>query len=258
MEIKKELGFRISNALSCRGKKQKELAEAIGVTANTISYFCSGSRTPNIEQLIKISDYLNVTTDYLLGRTNDPNIVPSAIDQLGISESVSTWLQSLEKESSTDNVFSDDINHVLENSRFRSLVFKLREYEDSLKARKIYTYTSRKMYEIHGDNPTHYRNILWAKIEKMIKSNIYSNTICKCLAGEFYVSEAGVYDKLNKITATILRDGLISDFSEIYASHISRDFTLFLASIEEEIKYKPIQDITPNYDEFSKIIADSE
>lgn len=67
MDNKKLIGMRINSALAKKGVKQKELAQQIGVTDNTISYFCSGSRTPNIEMLISIARALNVSSDYLLG-----------------------------------------------------------------------------------------------------------------------------------------------------------------------------------------------
>ena len=73
MDNKKLIGQRITTALAMRDKKQKELAAAIGVTDNTISYFCSGSRTPNLQQLIAIAKELDVSTDYLLGLADPDN-----------------------------------------------------------------------------------------------------------------------------------------------------------------------------------------
>lgn len=67
MDNKKIIGKRINSALAAANKKQKELAAALGVTDNTISYFVSGKRTPNTEQIIKIARFLNVSADYLLG-----------------------------------------------------------------------------------------------------------------------------------------------------------------------------------------------
>lgn len=66
MDNRKVIGQRINSALVAANKKQKELAAALGVTDNTISYFVSGKRTPNTEQLIKIAEFLNVSADYLL------------------------------------------------------------------------------------------------------------------------------------------------------------------------------------------------
>lgn len=237
----------IRKLMDDRGTTQDKLAEEIDKTRQTVSQYVNGISEPGYNTLVKIADFFDVSTDFLLGRTQDKSRSPSAIDQLGISESVVAWLKSIGKESEDDHTFSDGINHVLENNDFRSLVYGLRQYKESLKARKIYRHLSHKLCETH--ERTNYREFLWTEIEKLIKSNAYSDTVCKCLAGEFYVSEVGVFDKLNKITATILRDGLVSDFSEIYASQILRDFTLFLSSLEEEIKYTSIQDIMPNYAE---------
>lgn len=64
------IGKRINALLAEQSKKQKELAKYLGVQDNTISYFVSGRRTPNAELIIKISDFFNVSTDYLLGRTD--------------------------------------------------------------------------------------------------------------------------------------------------------------------------------------------
>lgn len=61
------IGRRINTVLAEKNIKQKDLASALGVTDNTISYFVSGKRTPNTEQIIKIAKFLDVSSDYLLG-----------------------------------------------------------------------------------------------------------------------------------------------------------------------------------------------
>ena len=66
------IGQRINSALALRNKKQKELASVLGVTDNTVSYFVGGKRTPNTEQITAIADFLNVSTDYLLGLNANP------------------------------------------------------------------------------------------------------------------------------------------------------------------------------------------
>ena len=67
MDIKKTIGQRINTALAKRSMLQKDLAHILGVTDNTISYFCNGTRGPQLEQLPKIAEALHTTTDYLLG-----------------------------------------------------------------------------------------------------------------------------------------------------------------------------------------------
>ena len=51
-----------------RGMTQTDLAIAAGITPAAISQFESGTRHPKWSTLIKLSDALQVTTDYLLGK----------------------------------------------------------------------------------------------------------------------------------------------------------------------------------------------
>ena len=48
---------------------QRELAKQLNVQENIVSYWCKGNRTPNASQIIQIANYLNVSTNYLLGIT---------------------------------------------------------------------------------------------------------------------------------------------------------------------------------------------
>ena len=61
------IGQRINEALAFRNVKQKELAKELGVKDNVVSYWCSGTRTPNVQQIMQISKILNVSADYLTG-----------------------------------------------------------------------------------------------------------------------------------------------------------------------------------------------
>ena len=49
---------------------QKQLAEIIFVTIGTISNYENGHHYPDVEKLILLADYFDVTTDYLLGRAS--------------------------------------------------------------------------------------------------------------------------------------------------------------------------------------------
>ena len=66
----KIIGNRINTLLAKKNIMQKQLAEYLEVTDNTISYFVKGKRTPNTEQIIKIAKFFDVSSDYLLGLTN--------------------------------------------------------------------------------------------------------------------------------------------------------------------------------------------
>lgn len=51
---------------------QEELAGKISVHKSSISAYEVGRRMPTSDQLCKLADIYNTTTDYLLGRTDDP------------------------------------------------------------------------------------------------------------------------------------------------------------------------------------------
>ena len=97
---KKIIGERINTLLAERNITQKELANYLDVKPNIISYFCSGARTPNIEQLIMISKYFNVPADYLLGLTNSQSNdsgIKAAVDVTGLTEDAVNDLISYNK-----------------------------------------------------------------------------------------------------------------------------------------------------------------
>ena len=57
-----------------RDIKQKDIAAYLNVSQNTYSQYETGVISITAEVLIKLADYYNVSIDYLLDRTNNPNI----------------------------------------------------------------------------------------------------------------------------------------------------------------------------------------
>ena len=57
-----------------RDIKQKDIAKYLHVSQNTYSQYETGVISLTAEVLIKLADYYNVSTDYLLDRTNNPKI----------------------------------------------------------------------------------------------------------------------------------------------------------------------------------------
>ena len=51
---------------------QTELAARAGMPPSSIAHFEAGSRKPSFETLRRLANALEVTTDYLLGRADDP------------------------------------------------------------------------------------------------------------------------------------------------------------------------------------------
>ena len=50
---------------------QRQMADALGITERSYQRY-EADNNPNNETLIKLADYFDVSTDYLLGRSDNP------------------------------------------------------------------------------------------------------------------------------------------------------------------------------------------
>lgn len=65
------VGERIRNTREDMDMLQQELADAVKINVSVLSRIEKGARQIRDDELVKIADKLHVTTDYLLGRTDD-------------------------------------------------------------------------------------------------------------------------------------------------------------------------------------------
>ncbi|MBQ6902556.1 MAG: helix-turn-helix transcriptional regulator [Oscillospiraceae bacterium] len=65
--------MRLREIRKAKGISQLKLALDLNTNQNTISRYETGEREPGIGELIKIADYFNVSVDYLIGHTDNPN-----------------------------------------------------------------------------------------------------------------------------------------------------------------------------------------
>ena len=63
----------LRNIREDRDIKQKEIAAYLNVSQNTYSQYETGVISLTAEILIKLANYYNVSVDFLLDRTNNPN-----------------------------------------------------------------------------------------------------------------------------------------------------------------------------------------
>lgn len=63
-----EFGIILKELRLERKISQRKLGEYLGVVNQTISFWEIGSREPDLDMLVKISQYFNVSIDYLLGK----------------------------------------------------------------------------------------------------------------------------------------------------------------------------------------------
>lgn len=64
------LGQRLRQLRIERGLRLLDIANVIGVTLRAIQNYESGIREPSLATLVKLADFFDVSTDYLLGRND--------------------------------------------------------------------------------------------------------------------------------------------------------------------------------------------
>ena len=92
--------IRVRELREAKGIPQKELAIDLCVSQPTISDWESGRKVPSAKSTQKLADYFEVSTDYLLGRTEKEK-KPTPVSEDGPSEKdmrLIAWFRSLPPE----------------------------------------------------------------------------------------------------------------------------------------------------------------
>ena len=113
---------RIQELIKERKITQAELAAEIGMAESSLSRFLS-EKTDKIgdEYIIKIADFLGVSTDFILGQTDFPERRNYDIGELGLSYKAAMALYTRE-------VDTDVVNRILENPQFPTITRMIARY----------------------------------------------------------------------------------------------------------------------------------
>ncbi|MCI4057546.1 helix-turn-helix domain-containing protein [Bacillus cereus] len=65
---------RLKSLIEKKSITQQQLADAIGVSHVSVYNYVEGKKAPGTRTLQKIANYLKVTTDYLLGLSDSPDL----------------------------------------------------------------------------------------------------------------------------------------------------------------------------------------
>ena len=93
---------RLKKAREVRGLGQPDVARRSGIQASAISHFETGKRKPSFDNLRRLAQALDVTTDFLIGRADEIGSTGTAdrlyrnIQQLqtGDREFIEDWIKS--------------------------------------------------------------------------------------------------------------------------------------------------------------------
>ena len=104
------------------GYTQVSLAETLGVSKGTVAMWETGKRTPDFETLIRLSDLFDVSTDYILGKSNDSSsakLSDDDIEQLGRWELESVYTDLMKLYLSLDSFGQKDVENLIKSEAQR-------------------------------------------------------------------------------------------------------------------------------------------
>lgn len=120
-----------------------KLKDYLGCSTQAINQYRLGISRPTLENLCKIADYYNVTTDYLLGRTPRKTVnegIKAAARYTGLSESALSYIHD------TEGIgFADVLDKLILNESFQKVLTHIylldEDFKSIIDASKSYSET---------------------------------------------------------------------------------------------------------------------
>ena len=94
-EKEMEFGKLLTQLRREKGVLQKDVANQLNVTVATISNYEKGVHLPDLNTLIMLADYFDVSTDYLLQRTDYKSSINMLNHQLSADYTISDMLNTM-------------------------------------------------------------------------------------------------------------------------------------------------------------------
>lgn len=128
------LNIRLKQLRNERKITQSELGRKVNVTKSSISGYENGTRTPDTETLLDLANALDVSVDYLLGRTDYRIPITNSKDAIDTLDEINNLLEDYEIEGSgffdpsSWKIMNEDDVKELENY-FKYITSKAKERE---------------------------------------------------------------------------------------------------------------------------------
>ena len=124
----------------------KAVADYIGVSRQAVSQYQDGSTQPNAETVVKIADFFNVTTDYLLtGKSKEVDeSLNVTCDFTGLSPKSVEKIVSWKSTDDYHRFWNDYISAIIESDKFENLLFDIS---------KLLGYSKWEIKSVNEDNP---------------------------------------------------------------------------------------------------------
>lgn len=164
-----------------------EFADKVDVSRQTMGFYLNGERIPDSLTLARICKVCSVSSDWLLGLTNDPKPRPCAADELGLTNKAIGAVKNYPSHA------KDSLSSLLENDSFRFVCDRISQYNKIPDTEKFeipsddnttryFEYESKECelekYLVSSDNE------LAGKVKVLFGYN-YSEFLMKEIIGEF-------------------------------------------------------------------------
>ncbi|WP_081728116.1 helix-turn-helix domain-containing protein [Halalkalibacter hemicellulosilyticus] len=119
MENKNEIfGKRLKKLRERTGTNQETVGKAIGISRARYSHYENNHVEPDIELIRKLADHFKVSTDYLLGRTNDITSPDNELEK--IKNKIATEFPDIDLMfNDLESMTAEDLKEVYEYIKFK-------------------------------------------------------------------------------------------------------------------------------------------
>lgn len=134
-------GQRLKKLRESRGITQSELAKALKVSPSTIGMYEQSRRDPDTDTIKLLANYFNVTTDYLIGHSDNPTTIHELGD-LGAEGYIKKHGFSKLAEATRDYSIKNDINYIYQAKTLADALLRLVELDFE------YNFDDKTMYKL--------------------------------------------------------------------------------------------------------------
>lgn len=212
----------------------KDFADKLGLSRQTVGFYLSGQRIPDAKTIAQICRLCNVSSDWLLGLSEDRSLHPSAVDELGLPEEA---IRSFSELSRTENdELSETVRCVIGNKDFFSLLFKINAFISAKKAGKIIGAISEQEMDylrtVACDSSMGYvlevRRAIFEKTLEIAKNGKYGKAVSNSI-----VAQLDMYRKQDT-TEGLLHFFDMPSLSDLAEYNVNNFFLEFLKKLSDE------------------------
>ena len=176
--MNKYFSSRLKKLREDHGLSQAELADKLSISRGSISFYENNSRVPDIDVLFSLCKYFSVTSDYLIGLSDDPEEKPTATKDLGLSYAAVDRLLAWNTRYPDGKTGLSALSRLIIHSEFFHLLLQAQELFLFAGSGAIFTFSSRYP-------PDDLRKMANENGWQLISNGAYSDIIVSYLKDDF-------------------------------------------------------------------------